>query len=479
MNKLLPSILICLSFCSSHSQSFVKRLSVNLKKNQDVFQFIDSTSHSVSLFLSDKERVNILNLDNKFNLTDSLSVERPDKKFETIVGFTKQENSKQLFWSKSNEKEILRQDIDLLNKTQKINSYSFDPKTEKKVLEISENNYFYYVTIPVNSNILKFYIIDNTGSLSTQELDLSGISFFDSKYKKASLYAIFDENLLPFESRFALQKISSESPVSLTFASKKRKYYVEKGILNITFDTNFDFTQVLTINLKTLKFSEKKIKKPYIFSENTFAINSNSFLYKDYIFQLKLTSDELILSVKTLNDSLLKEYRVTKDEEINFKNSEIIQLGTDMGNETRILYKTSQYLRKVNNSNVGVSCYGNESEFWLTIGSVSELRNTNTGIYGGLFGVSGVLISYMLTNPIYDNFNSYANRKVVYINSILDQDGNHLTKSFPKNAFDKIQGYNENLGGVTSQTIFKIDDRYYFGYYISSQKNYEIKMFVD
>jgi hypothetical protein len=93
----------------------------------------------VSLFLSDKERVNILNLDNKFNLTDSLSVERPDKKFETIVGFTKQENSKQLFWSKSNEKEILRQDIDLLNKTQKINSYSFDPKTEKKVLEISDS----------------------------------------------------------------------------------------------------------------------------------------------------------------------------------------------------------------------------------------------------------------------------------------------------------------------------------------------------
>ena len=96
----------------------------------------------------------------------------------------------------------------------------------------------------------------------------------------------------------------------------------------------------------------------------------------------------MILTVKDLDDNLIKSYEASDENPIiDFKNSNYIQEngGTT---KTRILETSSQFIRKTNNLNAGISCYKLNDNYLVTIGSVSqEQQQVGTGaIVGGMFG---------------------------------------------------------------------------------------------
>jgi hypothetical protein len=274
-----------------------------------------------------------------------------------------------------------------------------------------------------------------------------------------------------------MQLINSENPVSLTESAKKRKCYIQENQIIFTLDLDLDYTQIITINLNSFEAESKMIKKPFIDDKGMLVLNSNSFLIDDKLFQLKTSVDNLYLTIKNLQDEVIKEFSVNRDSPITFNNTEVIQENGDSSRK-RILERNSQFLRKVTLLNSGIACYKLNNKYIVTVGSVSEESN-NSAMYGAMFGVAGVLIAAAISNPTYDSFNAYSNRKVIYTNGLFDLNGNHLEGTIAPFAFDKIRDFLEENKVTDSKTLYKLDSNYYLGYYNKADKNYSIRKFQD
>ena len=416
------SILLALLLCSiiSFSQEIVNSTPVALKKGKSVFQIVNDFTKETTLFISDKEKVKAIRLNSDMQIIDSLSTERLNPKlYVGMIGYNEDKSNINLFWTSSSHKDIF------------IQQFNFDkPNSENKTYTLS----------------------------------------------------LKDEK---FVQPFSLQKIRPENPTSLVESSKRRKCYSNGNTIVITFDSNLDYTQLITLDLDNFKASEKFIKKPYISYTERYELNSNSFLIHDHLYQIKSSSNQLILTMKDLQDNLIKSYEALDENPIiDFKNSNYVQEngGTT---KTRILDTSSQFIRKINNLTAGISCYKLNDNYLVTIGSVSqEQQQASTGaIVGGMFGaigsIAGSMIDAAISNPTMESFNAYANRKVVYINGLFDKDANHIKGEIDPLAFDKIRVFFEKDTNVSSQTLYKLDNVYYFGYYDNTTKEYTIRKFKD
>lgn len=489
----------------SFSQEATNSFPLELKGNRDVFQIVNEVNKNVAFFVSDRKEVNAFLLNEKMQITDSIKTERPERKYTDIAGYINSDKNIRLYWTSEDHKEIYTQLYDIKNHTVVNQEYEVKLKNEKFIQNFSENNLFYIVTIIKESNILKFYVFDLEGKMIEKTLDFSDFRFLDKDNHKSTLYGILREFIKPLNASISLQKITPENTTSLTYSSNKRKCYLKNNQLTITIDLSIDFTQLIIIDLNTFTAKEKFIKNPYVYFENSSEVDSNSFLMDDKLYQIKLSLKTLKLTVKSLNDELLKEYTITDTEPIDFKNSEILQKSTanislfKVDND-RILEKTKQFLRKLHNSSCAVSCYNLNGNTLLTIGSVTDLNGGGMmipmgvpGFGGGSFGSSSIpTFQYMYINPTYDNFNSYKNRKVVYINCLFDKDDNHISGELKPIAFDKIQEFlsiDDKEDSISlfsnpenkekSKTVFKMDSNYYLGHYDNETKRYVIRKFTD
>ena len=422
--KSIILVLTLLGFIS-YSQDIVSKIPLNLNRNLDVFQIVNDSTKVITMFFSDKEVVNAFSLNDKMQAVDSLFAERPTTKtYDFMIDNVSNNKSATLFWSSSNHKEICSQTFDFTTHKTSLQNYSITFKGEKYLQHFSEGGKFYIMSIIKDSAVLKLYVFDN-GKLFEKEIDMSTFRFHNSESQKVNLYEVIGETFYPFEASFSIQKINSENLISLTESAKKRKLYIKDNKIVFTFDNGIINTFLVTIDLNNFSASEKIIQKPYVYFELAFDVNSNSFLLDDKLYQIKSTVDKMAISVKDLNDNLIKEYEVLESKPIDFKNSEIIQENGSISNR-RILEKSSQFLRKITNSNMGISCYKFNENFLITTGAVSEQQQNNAVMVGAMFGVAGVLIAYAVSNPTLESFNSYANRKVVYIHSLFDKDSNHV-----------------------------------------------------
>jgi hypothetical protein len=470
--------ILSLVFITSLGQELVSSIPLELKRNRDVFQVVNAFNKNVTLFLTDKTITNAVRLNDKMQIIDSFSVARPEKIFTSMVGHTtNEENNSRIFWATSNRKEFYIQNFNFNTRTVTAENFNLTFKNEELVQEFSTNENFYLMTIVKKSNNLKFYCFDSNGSLTEKNINLDAINFFNYKNELITFYAVLDQNLNAFQTG-KLQLINTDNLVSLTESAKKRKCYVQGDKIIFSFDLDLDYTQIVTVNLNTLTAESKMFKKPFIDDKgDMLVLNSNSFLINDKLFQIKTSVRNFYLTIKNMQDEILNEFHVSKDEPMTFNNTEVIQENGDPGRR-RILEKNSQFLRKVTMLNSGVSCYKLNDNYILTAGSVSEESN-NAVLYGAMFGVAGVLIAAAISNPTYDSFNAYSNRKVIYTNGLFDLNGNHLEGKIAPFAFDKIREYLDENKNLDSKTIYKLDSNYYLGYYNKTDKNYTIRKFQD
>ncbi|SHG58315.1 hypothetical protein [Flavobacterium defluvii] len=484
--KLLLAFLFLNSFIS-FSQDLVNYTPIELKRNRDVFQIINNDNKEVTLFVSDKVKVKALLLNEKMQIIDSMSTERPNKKkYDEMIGYNSTNSNARLFWSSSDRTFILSQFYDF--KTQKITTQELTlvVKNEKVLQDFSSKNKFYILTVVKDSNTLKLHVFDQDGDHETKTIDLSNFRFYKKDYTKTNLYGIFEENLLPFEAPFSLQSIHPENLTSIADGAKKRKCYFSDNQITITLDANPSYTQALMIDLENFTVSEKIIKKPVILTQmDNMSVNSNSFYFDNKFYQIKSSADELFFTISDLEGNSIKEFHITGETPIDFKNSVIYQEGGDFGGK-RILEKSSQFIRKVNNLNSGISCYHIGENTLITLGSVSEIKQIGSPVFMGA-GVAGIaasaiaggLAGYYNYNATMNSFNSYANRKVVKIECLFDKDNNHVQGELQSLAFDKIRTFFDDNTDVSSKTLFKFESAYYLGYYDNKTKEYIIRKFVD
>lgn len=469
------SILLALLLCSilSFSQEIINSLPLAMEKKSEVFQVVNALTKQTTLFFGDKNRIKAILLDDKMKFIDSISALKPEKDYSRMLGSSNSNAKSTLFWSSSNQKKVFSQSFDFKNSQTSGKTFSLEFKNEIYLQDFSVGNKFMILSLLKESNIFKLYIFDDEGNLDIKDIDISSAKF----YHRSNLYSTFEDDFMPFEKPFSLEKINTETPNSLSNTSKKRKLYIVNNQINITIDTDQNYTQLIQIDLENYSVTSKNILQTPFKNFGTPDLNFNSFLLYNKLYQIKSSSNKFYLTIKDLNGNLLKEYSATADNPIDFKNSEIYQDGGDFGNK-RTLEKSSQFIRKINSLHSGVSCYIIDQNTLITLGGVSAEQQSTGQSVMNQFGLIGSLIGTLIS-PTMESFNSYSNRKVVKIEGLFDKEGNHIKGELQPLAFDKIKLFLEKNTDAFSQTLYKVENIYYFGCYDNTTKEYIIRKFTD
>ena len=491
--KRISTVLFLLLSTISLSQEFVSELKMNLRKNRTVFQVVDEKNKQVVFFVGDDSQTTAVRFDNNFSVIDSINSPRPDKKYLSIIGSASKDNFHRIFWASTNNKEINSQTFNFENKQVTNEVFKLDFKKERIIQKTTINGNFYILSLVNDSNIIKFYVFDKDGKLEIKTIDASSYTLINSYGEVSSLYACFEESFYPFEQSFSLQNIEDGTPASLTFAANKRKIYNTSNEIVLSFDNNVKYTQLFKINLTDFSISRKSILQPTegfpvekeVYDSQNYDprpnINSNSFIVKDKIFQIRLCPDLVQISIKDFDGNEIKSYKAIQNQPLDFKNSEIIQENGSV-NKKRILDSSNQFIRKLYNSNPGITCFLKDGNYYTTIGSVSEAQQEMSGamMAGAMFGIAGVLIAAALTsNSNVANYDSYRNRKIVYINSLFDNNFNHVNGDLKPLAFDRLREFASENKKESDLTIFKFNSYLYLGAYNNKNKTYSFNRFIE
>ena len=461
MKKYILLLLVALSI-NTNAQEIINSFNLQNAKDRSVFQVVDEKNNNITVFFTDKYKIKTIKFDENLKIVDSFSVARLEKRFNSIKGYSKKENKYFLYWNDNKDKEIGVQCIDLKSRSVVNSVIGFIPQKEMQIQNITVNNVFYMIYCPRDSNILKFYKIQED-KIETNSTDFSKEQFTATEEDGVTLYKLLREGISEYEPSNSMQLISSENPNSLALTAKKRKLYVTDNKLTFTFDNNTNFTQLLSINLNDYTYTKTNINQTFSSAEDEFNDNSNSFLVNEKLFQIKLNSDMLMLSVKDKDQKEISKYEAIYEKPITFKNSEILQENGDP-QSIRVLEKSNQFIRKLGNMNPAISVYFKDGNYIATTGCVSTLVENNAALMAGMFGIAGVLIGAALSsNSGVNNLDSYNGRKVVYLNSKFDENGKHIDGELKPLAFDKLRRFAYENKKTTDVMIFKFKGNLYYG----------------
>ena len=488
---LKKSLLACFLFLTinTFAQEMIKEFDLKLEKKRDFYQVTNKIKNEIVLFSNDKEKVSSIRFDSTFNIKDSISAVRPESTYEEIIGYTQKDESYSIFWGSKDRKKIFAQSFDFATKQINIKFFDLELKKEKIVKELTINNVFYIITLVKNIGNLKFYVFDPSGELDTKTVDLSKFEFNNKEGNPVNLHTA-----LTWESsNFFFQNINNESPPSLALSTKKNKIYTYKNDeIIFTLDNGPHATDVLRINLNDFTASLKAIKQQRITrgQYEGLVFESNSFLIDERLIQIKTNPEVLYLTISDLEGMRINTYKALRDEEIPFKNTDVFQESGTFSNK-KVLEKPKQFIRKINYSTPGISCYKLNGLYYTVIGSSEDIASGGGMGMGMAGGFSSAPIAMSYSSYTIENLISYRDKNVVYTTCLFDSNFNHLKDEVKTSAFEKIRIFleeNENIkDGRTlfnkvlykDLILFKLDSSIYLGNYNKQNKKYQIFSFSE
>lgn len=487
--KQIVTVISILVFFTSFSQKTLAKFSNGYSSKfqtfisyDEVLPIVNKKNDEFSLLFIGKRKIHGYLFDDNFNKIDSLTIgKRPRKYKETIGSSISLNNDYRIFLMNNNKRKFAVINFSFKDKKPTISELDLKFKFGKEVFiqSINLDNKFYLLTKEPYSSIINIYSFDEYANYKKHIIDLSEYEFLSKKGVREFDYFLPSHS--SFDSTTAkLHKFDENSINSLDQTSNYTKMYIQNNHLVFTLDDNNEFTQIIDINLTDYHHSFKKINKIDGFK----AKNSNSYLFKNKIFQVASTSKEMYFIIRDFNTGdILKQYSIKNDEPISFKNTDIIQYGGAYANK-RVLKNTKQYLRKVANSNIGVTVDEIDEKYYITIGGFKEIKSGGGGMMmDGMpmpmgFPIISLGSATMFFNPIMTAYGSYTKTKSVNIKTILDEKFNHLEGNIQGNAFDKIDKFiDEGDYPEEGQIMYKYKNYYILGHNTRYNPYYKLRKF--
>lgn len=435
-----------------------------------------------------------------FHISDStlnkfFEVPKIKGKYKTLLGHSINQDVHHLYYANKKINQFAVKSINVAS--QSISEVEVDLmwNKEKFLNAFSHNNKFYILTVVKYSSKLKLYDFSNGNQYVCNEIDFSEYTFLRSGAEAISqnlYYALWDTQRSAMSFATNLPKISDDKPMRLRKAASRTKFYCIREKMIITLDINRYNTIFLEVNLDD--YSTEYKSYPYGVIEDTEEQNrkSNSYLHHNLLYQLSISKLEMYLSIKNLeNNSIIKEYRVKRDDSIYFKNSSITKKNSGYGDGIRELERTNQFLKKIIRGNVGISVY-EEDHLYVVIGGYKTVSSGGGGggmmmtpTAGGVTGSpsTGFTQSVTYTPTYFGGFSSSrSGHTIAFINSVLDK------KTFahiPDYNFPEFNSVNEKIKEFCKhkdrlfklRTRFTMDDYIIYGYYDLSDLNYYFRKF--
>ncbi|MGB1042888.1 MAG: hypothetical protein ACPGU6_05805 [Tenacibaculum sp.] len=473
--KYVITLILGFIFNTLFSQTEIARFKNHLKKNstdiKDVIPIIDSTNDKIAIFIADAKNVYGYKLNDQFKIEGEVSSITKKRKYKVLLGSSIKGDNYKIFLTNRDKNQFAYINFSFNTKENSIHEFSL-PTEQKFIQTISYKNKFYILSAnKITGTILLNYFNDDN-SFQYHVIDTSQLSFINKSNKV--VYAT--DLLVPFHA-VSIKKFEKDTPNAIETVSELNKMYLKDNKVIFSFDKNNEFTQTLSINLDTFKASKNSFKKP-LSNLKSGRKKSNSFIYDDKIILIGATKNVFSMYVVDYNTGeFLKEYAVSKEEEITFKNSPIVQKGGFYNNH-RELNKTKKFLRKITSNKLGVSVIKNNGNYHFSIGGYVEQRAAGPMMMGGFGGLP--IASFgnvsLFFNPTMLAYNSFSNTKSTQIECLFDENFEHIKDAKPNdNVFDKMKKASKS--GSTGITVFKHKNYFIRGSYNTSTKNYHLKKF--
>lgn len=415
----------------------------------------ENTGYLASFFKLKTGFVAFLYNDNQ-QLLKTLKIDSDPKILDVLVGTTYKGNEFTLFFTNSSGSKYSCLKINFDNSNYSITEdLGLEFKKEKLITYVENESELYALSILKNSSILKLYDFDMEGKISSKEFDLSKEHFETDNELKLSLYSL----LFGKHSDNNFETIDSSIPNALETTSAFTKAYLNDDAIQLTNNTFRKYTYLINLNLKNDSIKLSKIENEK-FDKKNHNSNSNSYVLKDLIFDIYSNPEEIIFNVYNYKkDKVIKHFNIVSGDSISFKNSPIIHEIAE-NNFSRDLERTSQFIRKVNASDIGISAYPFKDNYIVTLGASEKIKSGEFAIIGGLLGG-------MVGAALFSSFDSYNRTKSTRIECMFDEDFNHVDGKIPDNGFDSINVFikEHTLKRAQLQTVFKYKEKYIWGSY--------------
>ncbi|MDY8136999.1 hypothetical protein [Aquimarina sp. 2201CG5-10] len=419
-------------------------------------------------------------IDKEYNIESKIYIDGFSK-YQNLIGYNVQEDVYSLFFTNNRKTKFEILTFNFKNKTSSLKSLDFKLKKEWFIDAINYQNKIYILSVSKNNSDLNIYTFNEDFEVSKNTSSLKSLEYKNSI--DGSIFTAY--NTLSY---YDIAKIEPRNPNVIETTSKKTKIYVLDNQLILSFDHRGKETQLFYVNLDTFELTFKAIEKPSN-TEKGF-VKSNSYIFDDKIFQIASSSKKMRFTIKDLETKQkIKEYSITKEDSITFKNSPIIQEGggafSDFSkNRIREMEKTSKYLRKISSSNLGISVYKVDNEYNVILGGTKEINNggvSHFGVgvgFGGTVGSSGALsVSF---NPTYYGYGGYTSTKSTYINCLFDKNFDHLEGDIQKNKYDLLTDFEDSLKNEPEAvTVFLHKDLLHYGFFDKKLRTYNLYRFEE
>lgn len=470
MKYFLKVIILCISITTFSQEtvlSFKNDLKTSSSDIKDVIPVVNSETDEIAFFVADAKNVYGYKIDANFKVLEKITSEEKRRKYKVLIGSSASKNdSYRVFLTNKNQTDFAFVNFSFKEGSTSFKEFSID-QNETFLQTVNSKNQFYLISGSTLKNELYIYTFDEDGNPLKNNIDISSLIFISSRGKNAKLLSLLvtGDDLTKFE---------ENTPNSIELTSQETKMFVREDSFFITLDHHKMFTQVLEINLNTFKADSFQFNKPSLGEK---AKRTNSYINGKNIFTIAVTKDEF--SVEILNfetGDLLKEYSANKNDSITFKNTAIIQEG-GMYDSYRELGKTNRFLRRISKGNSGISARKVNNQYHVIIGGYI-VQKSNAGMmmpFGGI-PIGSIGSATVFFNPAQIAFNSFSNNKTTRIESLLDENFNHLEGEIKENAFDKMKDFKSNNKG---STVFKYKDFYIKTEYMSFSKDFIFRKFTD
>lgn len=464
MKKLLFALFVLTTFTASFGQTILNSHPLKLRSSRNNHQILNvvNPQKQIFVFASDKEKVKVLKYNKFLFFSDSLTINRPDKEYEFMAGYSFENNQDPcIYWASDDFKKITAINFNFETKINKTDNFQFDFKDESILTTFSENNSFYIMTFPKKESKLKFYVLKN-GQMDQKILDFSSYKFSDEKGNPKTFNELITEN--------GLNLIDTKSLNPLFETVGKSKMYIDGSKMIITFDSNTQ-TQILQIDLTNFNVSQETFPQQILVSKIG---KSNSYFHRDKLYLLKTNEEELALSaVDIKSGEVQKTYYADTKDTIAFKNSPLF---SQTGNQkAKVMKNTKKFLQRLNFSDVGLSVYKTPNSTMITVGGVRSVNSTGNVIFGITAGVALVATG---TGGDMSTLFEGGSLQSTYFEALFDTKFEHQNIQQDALATDFISQFlNEN--DVTLQSVFPFENFYILSYYDSKKKEYVMRKFED
>ncbi|MEH0157341.1 hypothetical protein V6R21_24725 [Limibacter armeniacum] len=457
------------------------KLSSGVNDKREAYALENKEKGELLVFLMDNQSIYLSVLDEEVNTVNEFIIDRPLKKYTTLLGGCIEGNDYTLFFLEDRKTSLCIVTINAEANTSKISEMPYQMPKETFLEAFTYNNEMFLLNIEHKSSRVKVYNLTKKGFQSFDVVDFEDQLKTMGQEKDLSRLLESNKSLLRLTLSPKIKKVDNHMPNSIEVVGAEHKLYVEDSKVWITLDHEEAKTIILSFDLNEYVPRGTQVFHRGITAMNPLALESNSFYQQGKLYQVVVSSDEMCLSVTDLVKGVrLKEHRVKKDDEISFKNSPLVQEGGSTifsQGSKRELTKTRKILRKMVDSKPGVSVYPMDNYLEVTIGSYKEMKG-NAPMMGG-FG-PGIPAGNFFYSASFSFSVNYTMTKATYFKSIFEKESfEHINGNIQMNAFDKAKEFTDKYGDQVSkaQTIFRWNDYYLLGYYMNG--TYDFRKFTD